>query len=205
MIEEAEVVGGASPNSIAIGTRFAYITNATNDNISVIDYKNRKIVDHIQIKVDSLLDHYRGLIPFGISLSKDEKTLYVALLGFNAVAVIDVATKVTKGLIPTGWGPARVQLSADEKELYVISCRGYGAGPNGGKGFVSPPAGTYIGDIQLGLFQRIPFPDDSSLAAYTKQSLDNTFKRVQIKDDKRKIHCLYYLVCMNHQLSISFI
>jgi len=185
MIEEAEVVGGASPNSIAIGTRFAYITNATNDNISVIDYKNRKIVDHIQIKVDSLLDHYRGLIPFGISLSKDEKTLYVALLGFNAVAVIDVATKATKGLIPTGWGPARVQLSADEKELYVISCRGYGAGPNGGKGFVSPPAGTYIGDIQLGLFQRIPFPDESSLAAYTKQSLDNTFKRVQIKDDKK--------------------
>ncbi len=59
MIEEVEVVGGASPNSIAIGTRFAYITNATNDNISVIDYKSRRIVDHIQIKVDSLLDHYR--------------------------------------------------------------------------------------------------------------------------------------------------
>ncbi|MBK7438493.1 MAG: hypothetical protein IPI77_17400 [Saprospiraceae bacterium] len=63
--------------------------------------------------------------------------MYVALLGFNAIAVIDVKTKVTKGLIPTGWGPTRVQLSKDETELYAISCRGYGAGPNGGDKFVS--------------------------------------------------------------------
>ena len=39
MIEDAEVVGGASPNSIAVGKQFAYVTNATNDNISVIDYR----------------------------------------------------------------------------------------------------------------------------------------------------------------------
>ncbi|MFK4980044.1 hypothetical protein, partial [Klebsiella pneumoniae] len=35
MIEEVEVVGGASPNSIAVGKRYAYVTNATNDNISI--------------------------------------------------------------------------------------------------------------------------------------------------------------------------
>ena len=44
MIEDAEVVGGASPNSIAVGSQYAYVTNATNDNISMIDYKNGK--DH---------------------------------------------------------------------------------------------------------------------------------------------------------------
>ncbi len=38
------------------------------------------------------MDKYRGLLPFGITLSEDEKNLYVALLGFNAVAVIDVAS-----------------------------------------------------------------------------------------------------------------
>ena len=52
MIEDAEVVGGASPNSLAVGTKFAYVSNATNDNISVIDYKNHKITGHIQIHVD---------------------------------------------------------------------------------------------------------------------------------------------------------
>jgi DNA-binding beta-propeller fold protein YncE len=175
MLEDAEVTGGASPNSIAVGSSYAYVTNATNDNITIIDYKNHKLLGDIPIKVDSRIDKYRGLLPFGICLSKDEKTLYVALLGFNAVAVIDVPSKTTKGLIPTGWGTSRVKLSADEKEMYITSCRGYGAGPNGGAGFVSPPQGTYIGDIQLGLFQKVPTPGEAQLATYTRQVINNTF------------------------------
>jgi DNA-binding beta-propeller fold protein YncE len=183
MIEDAEVVGGASPNSIAVGKQFAYVSNATNDNISIIDYNNHKILGHIPILVDSRIDKYRGLLPFGLTLSKDEKTLYVALLGFNAVAVIDVQSKTTKGLIPSAWGPTRVRLSDDEKELYIITCRGLGAGPNGGKGFVSPPQGFYVGDLQLGSFQKVKMPDTAQLAAYTKQSVDNTFKSQSITDD----------------------
>ncbi len=180
MVEDAEVVGGASPNSIAVGKQFAYVTNATNDNIAVIDYRNHKILHHIPIQTDQRIDKYRGELPFGITLSKDEKTLYVALLGFNAVAVIDVATQTTKGLIPTGWGPARVKLSADEKEMYVISCRGLGAGPNGVKDFVAPPQGTYIGDIQLATFQKIDMPDETALASYTKQVISNTFQETAV-------------------------
>ncbi len=175
MIEGAEVTGGASPNSIAVGTNYAYVTNATNDNITIIDYKKHRLLGDIPIKVDSRIDHYRGLLPFGICLSKDEKTIYTALLGFNAVAVIDVASHQTGGLIPTGWGPARVLLSADEKEIYITSCRGLGAGPNGGKGFVAPPQGTYIGDIQLGMFQKVKMPDNAQLVGYTKQVISNTF------------------------------
>jgi YVTN family beta-propeller protein len=183
MIEGAEVVGGASPNSIAIGKNLAYITNASNDNISVIDYKSRKIIDHISINSDKRIDKYRGLLPFGITLSKDEKTLYVALLGFNAIAVIDTKSKKTRGLIPTGWGPARVMLSKDEQEMYVISCRGLGAGPNGGAHFVEPVQGTYIGDIQLATFQKIKVPDPQALARFTSQTINNTFRSITIKDD----------------------
>lgn len=175
MVEDAEVVGGASPNSVVVGKKFAYVTNATNDNIAVIDYRLHKVVKHIPIKVDPRIDKYRGLLPFGITMSKDESTLYVALLGMNAVAVIDLPTSTTKGLIPTGWGTSRVKLSPDEKELYVISCRGYGAGPNGGKGFKAPVQGTYIGDIQLATFQKIAVPDKQALAAYTAQVKANTF------------------------------
>ncbi len=184
MVEDAEVVGGASPNSIAVGSRYAYVTNATNDNISVIDYASRKIISHIPITVDKRIDKYRGLLPFGITLSKDEKTIYIALLGFNAIAVVDVVTKQTKGLIPTGWGPARVQLSKNENEIYVISCRGLGAGPNGGKDFVKPVQGTYVGDIQLATFQKIKLPDAEQLAQYTKQVLNNTMQAVSVKDDE---------------------
>lgn len=183
MIEGSEVTGGSSPNSIAVGKGFVYVTNATNDNISIIDYRNHKILGQIQISVDKRIDKFRGLLPFGITLSKDEKTLYTALLGFNAVAVIDVLTKTTRGLIPTGWGPTRVQLSKDEKEIYIISCRGLGAGPNGGAGFVTPPQGTYIGDIQLGSFQKVMMPTSDVLKAYTKQTISNTFVSTTVNDN----------------------
>jgi len=185
MMEDAEVVGGASPNSLAVGQQYAYVTNATNDNVTVIDYRHHRLLGDIPIKVDPRLDKYRGLLPFGLTLSRDEKTLYVALLGFNAVAVVDVASRTTKGLIPTGWGPARVCLAADEQTLYITSCRGLGAGPNGGAGFVAPPQGTYIGDIQLGSFQKVPVPDAARLAAYTKQVLANTFVATPVAPEPR--------------------
>lgn len=175
LIEDIEVVGGASPNSIAVGKQLAYITNATNDNISVIDYRTQKIVKHIPIKVSPLLDKYRGLLPFGITLSKDEKKLYVALLGFNAVAVVDIASEKTLGLIPTGWGPSRVLLGKDEKEIYIITARGLGAGPNGGEGFKKPVQGTFISDLQLGSFHKVAMPDSAQLTKYTATALSNTF------------------------------
>ena len=183
MIEGAEVVGGASPNSIAMGSQFAYVSNATNDNISIIDYKNHKIVGAIPIKLDTAIDNYRGYLPFGITMSKNEKYLYVALLGFNALAVIDLEQKKTIGFIPCGWGTSKVKLSIDEKDLYVISCRGFGAGPNGGVGFKKPDQGTYIGDIQLGTFQKIQVPTLNELKNYSKICLNNTFKTITKVDD----------------------
>ncbi len=185
MIEDAKVVGGSSPNSLAVGSRYAYVTNATNDNVSIIDYHNHKLLDNIQIKVSPLIDKYRGLLPFGIAISPDEKTLYVALLGFNAVAVIDPVNGQTKGLIPTGWGPTRLKLSPAGNTLYVASCRGYGAGPNGGKNYVAPVQGTYIGDVQLGTYQKIVLPDSLHLAAMTEKVLSNTFSVVDVKADAK--------------------
>ena len=119
MVEEMEVVGGSSPNSLAVGSKFAYVSNGTNDNIAVLDFKTQKIKSHIPIQLSPLLDKRRGYLPFGLCLSKDEKTLYVTCLGLNAVAVIDVVSMKTKGFIPTGWGPTRVLLSADEKTLLI--------------------------------------------------------------------------------------
>ncbi len=182
-VEDAEVVGGASPNSIAVGKQFAYVTNASNDNIAIIDHTTQEIVDRIPIKIDERIDKVRGLLPFGITMSKDEKTLYVALLGFNAVAVIDIPSRTTKGLIPSGWGPTRVELSNDEKYIYIITCRGWGAGPNGGDGFIPPVQGQSVNQIQLGSFQKVKMPSKKQLAKYTQQCIDNTFVETTIEDD----------------------
>lgn len=183
MLEDAEIVGGSSPNSIVVGTQYAFVSNATNDLITVIDYKKHAIAGEIPIKVAPELDRYRGLLPFGMALSPDEKTLYVALLGFNTIAVIDLNTGETKGLIPSGWGTSKLALSKDGKLLYAVSARGLGAGQNGGAGFMIPVQGTYVGDIQLGTFQQIPVPDAAQLAKYTQEVLDNTFKKVPVQDD----------------------
>lgn len=182
-IEEAEIVGGASPNSIAVGRKYAYVSNATNDLISVIDLQKRKVVRDIPLHVDKRIDKYRGLMPFGLTLSADEQTLYVALLGLNAVAVVDVQKNRVRGLIPTGWGTSRVMLSPNGKKLFIISIRGLGAGPNGGQYFQEPPQGTYIGDIQLASFQAVNVPDSIQLAKYTQQVITNTFEEVAVTDD----------------------
>jgi DNA-binding beta-propeller fold protein YncE len=185
-IEGVEIMGGASPNSVAVGSKYAYVSNASNDLISIIDIVKNKIIGDIKLTVDKRLDKYRGLMPFGLTLSKDEKTLYVALLGFNAVAVVDVVKRKTKGLIPTGWGTTRVQLFNNDTKLAILSARGYGAGPNGGKDFVPPPQGTYIGDIQLGTFQIVDVSPPQSpqgreaLKTWTQQVLNNTFKEVAV-------------------------
>ncbi|MCK5776002.1 MAG: hypothetical protein KAH25_07500, partial [Bacteroidales bacterium] len=170
-------------NSIAVGKQFAYVTNASNDNITIIDHTTQEIVGHIPIKVDKRIDKLRGLLPFGITMTKDEKTLYVALLGFNAVAVIDIPTQTTIGLIPSAWGPTRVELSKDEKDIYIVTCRGLGAGPNGGKDFIIPIQGNSVSRIQLGSFQKVSVPTDEELAKYTKLSIDNTFIETSIVDD----------------------
>ncbi len=101
------------------------------------------------------------------------------------MAVIDTKTRQTKGLIPTGWGTTRVVLSNDEKHLFITSARGLGAGPNGGQGFVKPPQGTYIGDIQLGTLQKVAVPDAKQLAVYTQQVVNNTFREMKITDDSK--------------------
>lgn len=184
-VEGLEIVGGASPNSIAAGREFVYVTNATNDNISVIDAAAGKIVDHIFLAVDSRIDKYRGLIPFGLALSPDEKRLYVALSGLNAIAVVDAQSRKITGYIPTGWFPTKLAAFPDGRRICVVTARGHGAGPNGGKGFVAPPQGTYVGDIMLGTFHIIDVPDEPRLAEYTRQVINNTFAVVPVEDDGR--------------------
>ncbi|MGL6069564.1 MAG: phosphoesterase, partial [Sediminibacterium sp.] len=56
-------------------------------------------------------------------------------------------------------------------------------GPNGGANFKAPIQGTYIGDIQLGSFQKIKMPSTETLATYTNQVINNTFEVTTAEDD----------------------
>jgi len=183
MVEGVEVEGGSSPNSVAAGDK-VYVSNATNDNISVLDPNTGKVTDTIRLTIDPRIDSYRGMIPFGIELSNDGSRLYIALSGINAVGVIDTRTMNVLGYIPTGWFPTKLQVSPDDRYLYVVTARGLGSGPNGGKDFVLTRNGTYVGDIMLGTFEKISLENIDFMAA-TKAVIDNTFREVIIRDDKK--------------------
>lgn len=182
MVEGLEVEGGASPNSIAAGSKKVFVSNATNDNISVLDPVTGKVVSVIKLPLDPGIDRYRGMLPFGLELSHDETRLYAALSGLNAVAVIDAMHEKVLGYIPTGWFPTKLKISPDDRFLYVVTARGLGSGPNGGQDFNPSVAGTYVGDIMSGTFEKISL-GEINLTQTTKQVAGNTFRRVEVPDD----------------------
>jgi len=182
MVEGVEVEGGSSPNSIAAGRNQVFVSNATNDNISVLDPHSGKLTGSIKLDIDKRIDSFRGLIPFGIELSNDESRLYVALSGLNSIGVVDTKTLSVLGYIPTGWFPTKLQISPDDKTLYVVTARGLGSGPNGGAGFVPTEAGTYVGDIMNGTFEKISI-DQIDQETATSQVIANTFREILVDDN----------------------
>ncbi len=120
----------ASPNN-----KFLYLANANSDSVSVIDIMSDAVVETIDCKPD-------GKLPFGsgsnaVCLSQDGKTLFVANGTGNCVAVVSLGKKSAAngaegpsrvvGLIPTGWYPGAIRLSADGKQIYVANVKGHGS------------------------------------------------------------------------------
>src|SRR6478736_2974768 len=123
-IEGISAVGGSSPNSIVATENFVYVSNGNNDNISVIDAKQNKVIESINLKLDDRLGTLRGVIPFGLTLSPDRKRLYVAEAGINAVGVINIDNNKVMGHIPVGWFPSKLRITPDGKQLVVANAKG---------------------------------------------------------------------------------
>jgi YVTN family beta-propeller protein len=98
-------------------------------NNSIIPYRLGKIIRHIPITVDSRIDKYRGLLPFGIELSKDGSTLYVANAGDNSVSVINTKERKVVEVLDAAIYPNSLvgsvtnglALSEDEKTLFIAN------------------------------------------------------------------------------------
>ncbi|MCF8366330.1 MAG: hypothetical protein K9H16_11145, partial [Bacteroidales bacterium] len=175
MVEGIPAVGGSSPNSIVATEKFVFVSNGNNDNISVISVDHDTIIHTIYLKPDERIRQFRGVIPFGLALSPDQKRLYVAESGINAVAVISIPEFTVLGHIPTGWFPAKVEVSPDGKYLIIANAKGFGSGPNGGANFEPGPEGTYIGSLMKGTVQVVEIPDKKQLKEMTAQVISNNF------------------------------
>jgi DNA-binding beta-propeller fold protein YncE len=176
MVEGIPAVGGSSPNSIVATDKYVFVSNGNNDNISVISIEKDTVVHTIYLKPDERVRQFRGVIPFGLALSPDQKRLYVAESGINAVAVINVSDFEVLGHIPTGWFPSKVEVSTDGKKLIIANAKGYGSGPNGGAEFERRAEGSYIGSLMKGTVQVVDIPGDKQLREMTKQVISNNFQ-----------------------------
>ena len=186
-IEGIPAVGGSSPNSVVATAKYVFVSNGNNDNISVISTQKDTVVKTIKLIPDERLKHFRGVIPFGLALSPDQKRLYVAESGINAVAVISIPAFKVLGHIPTGWFPSKIQVTNDGKKLIVANAKGYGSGPNGGKNFKIGPEGSYIGSLMKGTVQVVNIPSDSVLKHMTHKVLVNNFKFSKATDSLKNI------------------
>ncbi|NDD64044.1 MAG: hypothetical protein EBZ36_08715, partial [Acidobacteria bacterium] len=183
-----KVVGASSPSGVVAGSRHVYVSNANNDSVTVLSAATGAAVGTIELNIlrelierqrrvgrglsasqIATLSRLRGQIPFGLALSPDERRLYVAEAGINAVAVVDTARLSVLGHIPTAWFPSQVAVSADGQTLYVASAKGYGSGPNGGPGFTPGPEGTAVAALQKGVVSIIEIPPDRQLQSETWQ------------------------------------
>ncbi|MEZ4777061.1 MAG: alkaline phosphatase family protein [Bacteroidia bacterium] len=182
MVEDIPAVGGSSPNSMVATDEYVFVSNGTNDNISVISIQKDTVVNTIYLKPDDRIKQFRGVIPFGLALSPDQKKLFVAESGINAIGVIDIATQKVLGHIPTGWFPSKVEVSRDGKKLIIANAKGFGSGPNGGAAFTPGEEGSYIGSLMKGTVQVVDIPDDHGLKAMTEQVISNNFAFTKATD-----------------------
>ncbi|RLD96267.1 MAG: hypothetical protein DRJ29_00015 [Bacteroidetes bacterium] len=189
LVEGIPAVGGSSPNSIVATDQYVFVSNGTNDNISVISIEKDTVVSTIYLKPDDRMKQFRGVIPFGLALSPDQERLYVAESGINAIAVINVSNLKVLGHIPSGWFPSKVEVSKDGEKLIIANAKGFGSGPNGGKAFEQGPEGSYIGSLMKGTVQVVDIPDEKKLKEMTELVISNNFKFTLSNDpvfDSRK-------------------
>ncbi len=156
----------------------------------MIDTNENAILETIPViapasLVPSSLSQYKGANSNSVTLSPDEKQLYVTNGNLNCIAVVAVGGfgngDQTVGLIPTGWYPNSVSFSADGNSVYVVNAKSP-TGPNplwcyGGYGPPGSPncntANQYNPQLTKAGLQSFPRPDAAQLTTLTAQVATN--------------------------------
>ena len=106
-----EIEVGREPAHVVVDgqNRLAYVTNAMDNNLSVVDLQQKKVVATIPT----------GTMPHGLRLSPGEREIYVANVSDNSVSVIDITRSKEVTRIPAGKAPAQVGFTPDGRRVYV--------------------------------------------------------------------------------------
>jgi YVTN family beta-propeller protein len=179
-----------------------YVAEDQSDTVDVIDTRKNAVVETIPViapplLLPSALAPYTGANTNGVTLSPDERQLYVANGNLNSIAVValggtDSGDHVV-GLIPTGWYPTSVSFSADGTWVYVVNRKSpTGANPEWCYSYGPPdflpdcfPANEYNPQLTRAGLQSFPRPTTpEQLAPLTAQvATNNRFSSTESADD----------------------
>jgi YVTN family beta-propeller protein len=169
----ASVTVGLHPTGLAWDEPHArlFVANGNSDDVSVVDTRSASVV--ATINADPFKEHRVGIAPTAVAIADGGRRLYVTLGGANAVAVYDatVAGAIPshfRGLIPTGWYPSSLDVSADGRTLAVGTLFGMGSGT----GTKHELRGRYVHAVR-GSVNVIDVPTDAQLDAYTTSVAQN--------------------------------
>jgi len=106
-----------------------YVAQDNSDQVAVINTAANTVSEEISaIAPPGLLadtaNRYTGASTNNVALSPDESTLYVTNGGANSLAIVPLsgpAPHAVAGLVPTGWYPTSVSVSADGGTLWVAN------------------------------------------------------------------------------------
>jgi YVTN family beta-propeller protein len=174
------------PNDICLSRngRLLFAANANDNSVSVIDIKNRKVLETLNAALYS--GSFVGSTTNGVALSDDDKTLYIANADNNCLAVFDVSkpgSSKSIGFIPVGWYPTGVKVIG--KKIFVSNGKGMSSLPNPGyrpfdtskvniSYHTSALKSQYIGGLFTGTLSIFHKPTPSQQAAYSKLVYDNS-------------------------------
>ena len=168
---------GAHPNEISLSanSHYAYVANANDNTVSVVDLKRRSTIAHVSTSIRP--DSPEGSTTNSVTLSASNWYLLAANADNNAITVMrwqNPRHPRPVGFIPTGWYPTKV-LSLKDGTILVLNGKGGRSLPN--------PKREYIASLFKGTLSIFKFPDSKKLAEYTKQVYANTpYKSIQNKE-----------------------
>jgi DNA-binding beta-propeller fold protein YncE len=174
-----------------------YVACDNSDSVVVVDTVRDEVLEEIPTTAPRAQfrnrQELKGANPNSLALSRQERTLFVTNGGTNSVAVIrlreddddgpeDHRSEVV-GLIPTGWYPNSIALSADGARFFVVNGKS-NAGPNPGAcrdtlsiapGSLNPcrARNAYVWQLTKAGFLAAPVPSSRELARLTRQVARN--------------------------------
>ncbi len=163
VVKEIEV--GLQPSGLAVGKGWVAVANANSDSVSFISTKTWSVVTTLVVKPDVRLPF--GSMPNALAVSGDSKTMFVALAGNNAIAIVDVVDVKRpriKGFVPTGWYPGAVV--ARSGSVYVANVKGVGS-----RTLKRDAAQGWNSHDHSGTVQKFAFPTASELRAQSAKVL----------------------------------